>query len=160
MTAYRRTERRNSCEYHGLVLFVQHDQRGSPRVAIFTSYGGNNMSESNPNPIADEAPSSAIGAMPVAETKSVTLGVRLTPVDNSDQPVFANYTSVHATPGVAFLDFAFIEPSVLAALPRVEKVPETINGKLTVRVALTQDAVQSLAAQLNQLMRAPRKPGG
>jgi hypothetical protein len=96
---------------------------------------------------------------PAGEHKSVTLGVRLTPVDNSDQPLFANYTNVHATPGVAFLDVAFLEPSVLASLPRVEKVPETINGKVVARIALTPDALQNLAAQLNQLMRPPRKPG-
>jgi hypothetical protein len=110
----------------------------------------------------DDAPASSISAdtQPTApgEPRSVSLGVRLTPVDDSDQPIFANYTNIHASPGVVFIDFAFLEPSVLAALPRIEKVPETINGKLVVRVALAPDALQNLARQLSQLMRPPRNP--
>jgi hypothetical protein len=90
------------------------------------------------------------------QPRSVSLGVRLVPVDNSDQPLFANYTTVNATPGVAFLDFAFLEPSVLLALPHVEKVPESINGRLVVRVALAPDALQNLARQLNSLLQ-PRQ---
>ena len=70
-----------------------------------------------------EAPpnASVAGASSTAqEPRSVSLGVRLVPVNNSDQPLFANYTTVNATPGIAFLDFAFLEPSVLLALPHVE----------------------------------------
>jgi hypothetical protein len=101
-----------------------------------------------------EAPLSA-GAPATAaqEPRSVSLGVRLVPVNNSDQPLFANYTTVNATPGIAFLDFAFLEPSVLLALPHVEKVPESINGRLVVRVALAPDALQNLARQLNSLLQ-------
>ena len=92
------------------------------------------------------------------EPRSVSLGVRLVPVNNSDQPLFANYTTVNATPGVAFLDFAFLEPSVLLALPHVEKVPESINGRLVVRVALAPDALQNLARQLNSLLQPRQTP--
>lgn len=99
------------------------------------------------------------GAAGAQEPRSVSLGVRLVPVNNSDQPLFANYTTVNATPGIAFLDFAFLEPSVLLALPHVEKVPESINGRLVVRVALAPDALQNLARQLNGLLR-PQQPGG
>jgi hypothetical protein len=105
-----------------------------------------------------EAPLSAsvAGAGQPQEPRSVSLGVRLVPVNNSDQPLFANYTTVNATPGIAFLDFAFLEPSVLLALPHVEKVPESINGRLVVRVALAPDALQNLARQLNSLLQ-PRQ---
>jgi hypothetical protein len=95
----------------------------------------------------------APAAAAVQEPRSVSLGVRLVPVNNSDQPLFANYTTVNATPGIAFIDFAFLEPSVLLALPHVEKVPESINGRLVVRVALAPDALQNLARQLNALLR-------
>ena len=93
------------------------------------------------------------------EVRSVSLGVRLMPVNNSDQPVFANYTAVNATPGVAFIDFAFLEPSMLAALPRAEKMPESINGRLVVRLALAPDALQNLARQINALLRPPQQQG-
>jgi hypothetical protein len=103
------------------------------------------------------APLNASAPAAGQESRSVSLGVRLVPVNNSDQPLFANYTTVNATPGVAFLDFAFLEPSVLLALPHVEKVPESINGRLVVRVALAPDALQNLARQLNNLLR-PQQP--
>jgi hypothetical protein len=100
----------------------------------------------------------AAPAATAQEPRSVSLGVRLVPVNISDQPLFANYTTVNATPGIAFLDFAFLEPSVLLALPHVEKVPESINGRLVVRVALAPDALQNLARQLNSLLQ-PRPQG-
>jgi hypothetical protein len=103
------------------------------------------------------------GAAPQAT--SARLGIRLTPVGNSDQPVFANYTALNVAPGVVFIDFGFLEPGVLAALPRVArqggKLPETINRRLAVRVALANDSVQNLTRQLDQVV-APRtaRPGG
>src|SRR5688572_7553913 len=101
--------------------------------------------------------SAAPGA--TAQTATARLGIRLTPVGNSDQPVFANYTALNVAPGVVFIDFGFLEPGVLAALPRVArqggKLPETINGRLAVRVALAYDSVQNLKRQLDQLV-APR----
>jgi hypothetical protein len=97
------------------------------------------------------------GGTPKAAT--ARLGIRLTPVGNSDQPVFANYTALNVAPGVVFIDFGFFEPGVLAALPRVAraggKLPETLNGRLAVRVALAYDSVQNLKRQLDQLV-APR----
>jgi hypothetical protein len=109
---------------------------------------------------AEDAAAAPTAGAPAAsqEPRSVSLGVRLVPVDNSDQPLFANYTTVNATPGIAFIDFAFLEPSVLLALPHVEKVPESINGRLVARVALAPDALQNLARQLNALLR-PQQQG-
>ena len=66
------------------------------------------------------------------------MGVRLAPVNNSDQPVLANYAAVNVAPGMAFIDFGFLEPGLLAAIPRVAKqggkLPQSVNGKLAVRV--------------------------
>jgi hypothetical protein len=103
-------------------------------------------------------PAASAPAAALQEPRSVSLGVRLVPVNNSDQPLFANYTTVNATPGIAFIDFAFLEPSVLLALPHVEKVPESINGRLVARVALAPDALQNLARQLNALLRPQQGP--
>lgn len=87
---------------------------------------------------------------------SVGLGLRLVPVRDSDQPIVANYTAVSVAPGMAFVDFGFIEPAMLAALPRVArqggKLPETINGKLAARVALGYDALANLHQQLGKLL--------
>lgn len=90
------------------------------------------------------------------ETKS--LGIRLVPVGDSDQPVVANYSSINISPGMAFVDFGFLEPGMLAALPRVArsggKLPERLNGKLAVRVALGYDALANLHQQVGQVLQA------
>jgi hypothetical protein len=88
------------------------------------------------------------------------MGVRLTPVNNSDQPVLANYAIVNVAPGMAFIDFGFLEPSLLAAIPRVAsqggKLPQSVNGKLAVRVAMGYDAVAGLHQQLGRVLASLR----
>jgi hypothetical protein len=97
----------------------------------------------------------AAGAAPQA--KAASLGVRLTPVGNSDQPVVANYCLINLAPGMAFIDFGFLEPAMLAALPRVAseggKLPERVNGRLAVRVAMGYDALAGLHQQIGQVMK-------
>jgi hypothetical protein len=84
------------------------------------------------------------------------MGIRLAPVDNSDQPVVANYSNIEVAPGIAFIDFGFIEPGMLAALPRVArqggKLPEAIRGKLAVRVAMGYDGLANLHQQLGRVL--------
>ena len=97
----------------------------------------------------------------MAEQKAKHLGLRLAPVEGSDQPVFANVCSVNVSPGVAFIDFGFLEPAMLAALPRVArsggKLPERIEGKLAVRVALGVEALASLHQQLGRVLSERRE---
>jgi hypothetical protein len=117
--------------------------------------------------VKNEATSSDTGT-----TTRATLGIRLAPVDNSDLPVVANYAQVNAVPGMTFVDFGFLEPAMLNALPRVAKqggkLPESINGKLAVRVALSYEAAATLHQQLGRLLTGlgaaaaaarQRKPG-
>ena len=87
------------------------------------------------------------------------------PVDNSDQPVVSNYTSLNVAPGMVFIDFGFLEPGMLAAIPRVArsggKLPESVNGRLAVRVAMGYDGLanlhQQIGAMLNGLRQASAK---
>ena len=77
-------------------------------------------------------------------------------MNNSDQPVVANTSNVQLAPGMAYLDFGFIEPGVLAALPRMAqqggKLPEEISGKLAVRVVMGFDGLAQLQQQLTRVM--------
>ena len=88
------------------------------------------------------------------------LGIRLMPVGDSDQPKVANYTALNVAPGMVFIDFGFLEPAMLTALPRVAqrggKLPESVNGKLAVRVAMGYDAAANLHQQLSQLLKGMR----
>ena len=92
------------------------------------------------------------------------MGVRLAPVNNSDQPVLANYATVNVAPGMAFIDFGFLEPAMLAALPRVAKeggkLPESVNGKLAVRVAMGYDGLAVLHQQLGRVLAGLRASAG
>lgn len=85
-----------------------------------------------------------------------SMAVRLAPVDNSDQPVVTNYSSINIAPGMVFIDFGFLEPGMLATLPRVArqggKLPETIRGRLSVRVAMGYDVLANLHQQLGQVL--------
>ena len=91
-----------------------------------------------------------------APAGSKRMGVRLVPAGNSEQPVVANYTALNAAPGMAFIDFGFLEPGMLAAIPRVAKqggkLPESINGRLAVRVAVGYDVLANLHQQLGQML--------
>jgi hypothetical protein len=90
--------------------------------------------------------------------KTVSLKVNLKPADNSDQPISANYTTVNVAPGLVYLDFGFLEPSVLRALTQIanagKPVPQSLDGKLAVRIAMGYDVLQSLHQQLGQVLTA------
>ena len=90
------------------------------------------------------------------EANTVALNIRLQPVDNSDQPVLSNFVRLNGAPGMVFVDFGFLEPAALTALSQLArtggKIPETLQGKLAVRVALGFDAVAGLHQQLGQVL--------
>ena len=96
---------------------------------------------------------------PAAPTRQ-RMGVRLAPVDNSDQPVLANYASVSVAPGMAFIDFGFLEPGLLAAIPQVAqqsgKLPQAVNGKLVVRVAMSYVTLAALDEQVKKMLTGVR----
>ena len=100
-------------------------------------------------------------AVAAAAKTTTSLAIRLLPVENSDQPVLANYANVNVAPGMVFIDFGFLEPAMLQALPRVAKaggkLPESVNGKLAVRVAMGLDGVSMLHQQLSRLIASANK---
>ena len=95
------------------------------------------------------------------QPRTIGLGVRLVPAGDSDQPRVANYTSLTLAPGMAFLDFGFFEPAMLAALPRVAqqggKLPEAINGRLATRVAMSYETLANLHQQLGNAIQGLKK---
>ncbi len=97
-----------------------------------------------------------------AQPRTIGLGVRLVPAGDSDQPRVANYTSLTLAPGMAFIDFGFFEPAMLAALPRVAqqggKLPEAINGRLATRVAMSYETLNNLHQQLASALQGLKKP--
>jgi hypothetical protein len=94
--------------------------------------------------------------------REVDLKIKLVPIENSDQPVLANFTRLNGAPGMVFIDFGFLEPSALSALSRLAqsggKIPESLNGKLVVRVALGFDALDGLYQQLGKAVASLEGP--
>jgi hypothetical protein len=91
------------------------------------------------------------------QPRTIGMGVRLVPAGDSDQPRVANYTALTLAPGMAFIDFGFFEPAMLAALPRMAKeggkMPEHINGRLATRVAMSYDTLANLHQQLGSALQ-------
>jgi hypothetical protein len=99
-------------------------------------------------------------ADPVAPAQQ-SLNVQLVPAGQSDHPVLANFTAIHPAPGVALIDFGFLDPAALAAISQMaqagKKVPERLNGRLAARVALSYDALANLHRQLGGVLQAVAK---
>ena len=110
--------------------------------------------------VAKETETVAAGETSAAGQR-VQLGIRLQPVNHSEQPVFSNFTVVQGAPGTVFIDFGFLEPSVMPSVARLArsggKLPETVNGRLACRMALGLDAAAQLAQQLDQHLRGVRE---
>jgi hypothetical protein len=95
---------------------------------------------------------------------TIALSVRLKPSDSSAHPRAANYTSVGISQGMAYLDFGFIEPAVLAAIAKNAKdgqaAPKGLDGHLVSRVAMDISALARLHQQIQQVLAVrPAKPG-
>jgi hypothetical protein len=100
------------------------------------------------------------GGEGAAGSKPGTQGVniRLVPSDGSDQPAYANLTLINPASGVAIVDFGFMEPAAFAQVSRLmragKKVPERLNGRLAVRVALGYDTLAQFHQQIGQVLQA------
>lgn len=94
----------------------------------------------------------------MSESKDTTiaLNVRLKPSDSSAHPRAVNYTNVGVAQGIAYLDFGFIEPALLAAVAKTAKdgqaAPKGLDGHLVTRVALPVDNLAQLHQQIQQVL--------
>ncbi len=97
------------------------------------------------------------------------LNVRLKPSESLAHPRAANYTNVGIAQGIAYLDFGFIEPALLAAIVKTAKdgqvAPKGLDGHLVTRVAMDISALARLHQQIQQVLvglrtAKPEKPKG
>ena len=96
---------------------------------------------------------------------TIALNVRLKPSESSAHPRAANYTNVGIAQGIAYLDFGFIEPSVLAAIAKAAKdgqtAPKGLDGHLVTRVSMDLGSLARLEQQIQQVLvglRSAQKP--
>ncbi|THJ10898.1 MAG: hypothetical protein CAF43_008625 [Nitrospira sp. CG24C] len=100
-----------------------------------------------------------------ATDKTISLNVRLKPGESSAHPKATNYTNVGVAQGIAYLDFGFIEPALLAAIAKTAKdgqaAPKGLDGTLVTRVAMSVDILARLHQQIQQVLvglRDARQP--
>ena len=91
-----------------------------------------------------------------AKEKVLALNVRLKPVEASAHPLATNYTNVGVAQGIAYVDFGFIEPTLLGAIAKAAKdsqaAPRGIDGQLVTRVAMGVDVLARLHQQIQQVL--------
>jgi len=84
------------------------------------------------------------------------LNVRLKPSESSAHPRAANYSNVGIAQGIAYLDFGFIEPALLAEIAKTAKegqaAPKGLDGHLVSRVAMDVGALARLQKQIRQVL--------
>ena len=92
--------------------------------------------------------------------KVLALNVRLKSGDSSAHPRATNYTNVGVAQGIAYVDFGFIEPSLLGAVAKNAKngqpAPKGIEGQLVTRVAMGADVLVRLHQQIQQILISVR----
>ena len=100
-----------------------------------------------------------------AKDKTIALNVRLKPSESSAHPLTTNYTNVGVAQGIAYVDFGFIEPALLAAIAKTAKdgqaAPKGLEGHLVTRVAMGEDVLARLHQQIQQVLvslRDARQP--
>jgi hypothetical protein len=96
---------------------------------------------------------------------TIALNVRLKPSESSAHPRAANYTNVGMAQGIAYLDFGFIEPALLAAIAKTAKdgqaAPKGLDGHMVSRIAMDVGALARLQQQIQQVLvglRDGRRP--
>jgi hypothetical protein len=94
----------------------------------------------------------------MSETKGQTLAlnVRLKPTESSAHPRATNYTNVGVAQDIAYLDFGFIEPTLLAGIAKTAKdgqtAPKGLDGAFVSRVAMSVDVLARLHQQIQQVL--------
>ena len=67
-----------------------------------------------------------------------------------------NYTNIGVTQGIAYVDFGFIEPTLLGAIAKTGKngqaVPKGIDGQIVTRVAMGIDVLARLNQQIQKAL--------
>lgn len=94
--------------------------------------------------------------MSESKDQTIAFNVRLKPSESSAHPRATNYTNVGMAQGIAYLDFGFIEPALLATIAKTAKddqaAPKGLEGALVTRVAMSVDVLARLHQQIQQVL--------
>lgn len=92
--------------------------------------------------------------------QTIALNVPLKPSEPSTHPRATNYTNVEVAQGIAYIDFGFIEPVLLATIAKKAKdgqaAPKGLEGALVTRVAMGVKVLARLHQQIQQVLVSMR----
>lgn len=96
------------------------------------------------------------GYAAVSEQKAVQVSLRLRAVDRSDRAIVSNVSAVHASSGMVFLDFGFVEQQAIDEITRAmragSETAANIDGRLECRIAMSVGDIVQLSRQLQQVL--------
>ncbi len=94
--------------------------------------------------------------MSESKDQTIAFNVRLNPSEPSAHPRATNYTNIGVAQGIAYVDFGFIEPTLLATIAKTAKdgqaAPKGLEGALVTRVAMGVDVLARLHQQIQQVL--------
>lgn len=92
----------------------------------------------------------------ISQSHALQVKINLQQGEHTGQPLYSNFASVQSSQGVIIVDFGFVDPQTMSAfncmIKSNEKIPATISAKMSCRMAISIDAANQLAQQLNQLL--------
>ena len=93
--------------------------------------------------------------MSAAEDNTMALNVRVKPSESSAHPGATNHTNVGMARGIAYVDFDFIEPTLLAVIAKSAKEgqagPKGWDCALVARLLMGVDVLARLYQQIQQV---------
>lgn len=93
---------------------------------------------------------------------AVQIGLRLRASDSSGRAIVSNISSVHLSSGMAFIDFGFVEQSVLSEAARAARSggdhKQVADGRLECRIAMGLGDLAQLTRQLQQVLANANRP--
>jgi len=91
-----------------------------------------------------------------AQPQALQVKISMQQGEHTGQPIYSNLTSTQGGQGVVLVDFGFLDPQTMHALNRMiasgEKISNTVNARMSCRMAISIDAANQLAQQLDKLV--------
>ncbi len=89
--------------------------------------------------------------------QAMQVNIKMQHGERTGQPLYSNFASVQAGQGAIIVDFGFLDPQIIQALNRLarsgEKMPDSVNARLSCRMAMSVESANNLSQQLNQLLQ-------
>jgi hypothetical protein len=87
---------------------------------------------------------------------AIQINVKMQQGEHTGQPFYSNFTSIQGGQRIVIVDFGFLDPKTINAVNRParsgEKVPDTVDARMSCRMVISIEAASNLVHQLNQLL--------